>query len=155
MKLNIKDIDRIISNGPCDIPNIIFPLDENKRHFSKSYQIRKLDNGEQLMRCWLVYSQSTDRAFCFCCRIFNRNPISALSISGYNDWKHMSDIVKQHEWSTNHFTTYSGWIEIESRLKLGKCIDKEHQRIMDKKFYIGKVYLNISCPLPYSLQSTT
>ena len=95
MKLHAKDIVRIISNGPCDIPNRIFPLDEHKRHFSKSYQIRNIDNGEQLTRRWLVYSQSADRAFSFCCRIFDRNPISALSISGYNNWKHMSDILKQ------------------------------------------------------------
>ena len=35
MELHAKDIYRIISNDPCDIPKIIFPLDENHTRFLK------------------------------------------------------------------------------------------------------------------------
>ncbi|XP_022160852.1 zinc finger MYM-type protein 1-like [Myzus persicae] len=123
-------IDIVIKMGPREINDDIFPKDENNRHFSKIYKIRKLDNNEKVKRRWLVYSKSIDRVFCFCCKLFNSSH-STLSTIGNNDWKHMTTTLNSHEKSPEHFTAYKKWHECELRLKLGRCIDNDLQRVMN------------------------
>lgn len=62
---------------------------------------RQLPNGQVVSREWLIYSQSRAKAFCFACRLFS-NVESAFSQAGFNDWKHSSDAISQHECSTEH-----------------------------------------------------
>ena len=65
---NLRDI--LVEKGPSKIDDIEFPKDENNRHFSKEYYIRRLPNEEKQDRRWLVYSTDMDRVFCFCCKLF-------------------------------------------------------------------------------------
>lgn len=58
-------IDIVIKMGPREINDEIFPKDENNRHFSKIYQIRKLDNNEKVKRRWLVYLKALIGCFVF------------------------------------------------------------------------------------------
>ena len=129
-----KFIDVLVCKGPShsNIGGCSFPLDEKKRHFSAHYLERVLDNGEKLKRRWLVYSQSADKVFCFCCKIFQATAVnvSSLAMAGSKDWKHLNDILKQLERSATHFSAYGKWMEAETRRKLNKGIDEEHQRIM-------------------------
>jgi len=67
--LSTKYREILISNGPVQIENINFPLNEDKRHFSLNFTVRTLDNGQQITRQWLIYSYSKDKAFCFCCKM--------------------------------------------------------------------------------------
>ncbi|CAM5083082.1 unnamed protein product [Natator depressus] len=108
-----------------------FPVNEQKRHFSKSHHERVLENGEKLNRHWLVYSKLTDKVICFCCKIFEKNAKSLLVLSRYNYWHNLADALKQHEKSPGHFTAYFKWMALESRLKLNKCIDAESQCIIN------------------------
>ena len=45
----------LVEKSPIEITNIDFPKDEFSRHFSLSFYIQKLSNGEQYERRWLIY----------------------------------------------------------------------------------------------------
>jgi hypothetical protein len=68
--IDAKLRDLLVENCPI-CTNIYFLKDENSMHFSSTYYIRKLSNGEQHNRKLLVYSTELDRVFCFCCKLFN------------------------------------------------------------------------------------
>jgi hypothetical protein len=54
--------------------------------FFNTYYIRKLSNGEQHSRKWLVYSNDVDRVFGFCCKLFNsKSNRMLLANEGTND----------------------------------------------------------------------
>lgn len=110
-----------------------FPKDRIGRHFASSYYTKKLTNNETIPRRWLVYSISKDRTFCFCCRLFDNQSISNLVSEGCNDWKHLSETLKMHENSTLHKKFYCQWIEAEMRLKRGKTIDCEEQKLISRE----------------------
>jgi hypothetical protein len=64
---------------------------------------RLLPNGEKVERFWLVYFESTGKAFCGPCFFFSsRNDESYLSAQGFNNWKNAQSRFKQHECSTKH-----------------------------------------------------
>ena len=132
---NSKTIDHIITMGPTQIhiDRDNFPKDGNGRHFASSHYSRKLANNEIIPRRWLVYSISKDRIFCFCCRLFDSQSASNLVSEGYNNWKHLSDILKMHENSVSHKKFYHQWFEAETRLKKGKTINCEEQKLISKE----------------------
>jgi hypothetical protein len=99
--IDAKLRDLLVENGPIRYNNINFPKDENSRHFSSTSYIRKLSNGEQHNKKWLVYSKDLDRVFCFCCKLFNSKP-NRMQLA--NDWKSLSVKLKSHE-TTNEYIT--------------------------------------------------
>lgn len=134
--VNSSIIDEIVIRGPVNnkIQNDKYPRNSNGRHFSNVHFQRVMPNGEIYDRRWLVYSQSTDKVFCFCCSLFYLNHHSNLSKEGFNDWKHLSDRLKSHEISPDHLHAIEKWIETLKRLKLLSGIDKHLQRqIHDEK----------------------
>jgi hypothetical protein len=84
--IDAKLRDLLVKNGLIKYNNIDFPKDENSRHFSSISYMRKLSNGEQHNRKWLVYSKDLDRVFCFCSKLFNSKPNRMqLANEGTND----------------------------------------------------------------------
>ena len=59
-----------------------------------------MSNGEIVPRSWLIYLQETNKAFCFCCKLFSnsKSPFSTDS----NTWKGMAKKLKEHENGTAH-----------------------------------------------------
>ncbi|XP_022852021.1 uncharacterized protein LOC111373688 [Olea europaea var. sylvestris] len=95
-------IDLLVKRGPLGQDGFIFPKDSENSHFSSTYYIRHLTNGEKSDRKWLVYSISLDKVFCFCCKLFKQegNNIQ-LANEGINDWKNLSFRLKSHETKLN------------------------------------------------------
>ncbi|KAI3524212.1 hypothetical protein L1887_02864 [Cichorium endivia] len=134
-KLDSKMKDLLIEKGPNrEIEtNTIFPKDAFGRHFSNEFFIRKLRDGDVCDRKWLVYSKELDKVFCFCCKLFkNVRTKSKLAFEGLNDWKHLSETLKQHENSPDHMIYLRTWTEIRIRLNKNETIDKELQEMIKK-----------------------
>ncbi|XP_026482013.1 zinc finger MYM-type protein 5-like [Ctenocephalides felis] len=130
---NGKIIDHIITSGPVQNQIDNYPKNDTGRHFSNSHFTKILANNETIQRRWLIYSVSKDRVYCFCCRLFDSSSSSNLVSEWYNNWKHLSEILKNHENSTFHKKFYRSWIEAELRLKIGKTIDCQKQHLIKKE----------------------
>ena len=61
--INNKLRDFLIEKGPIRDNNLIFPKDEFSRHFSTTYYIKKLPNGEKNNRKGLVYSKDFNKVY--------------------------------------------------------------------------------------------
>lgn len=62
--------DLIISYGPRQVFSKQYPKNNKDRHFSSIHYSRTLPNNELIPRRWLIYSESSDRVYCFCCLCF-------------------------------------------------------------------------------------
>ncbi|XP_025191145.1 zinc finger MYM-type protein 5-like [Melanaphis sacchari] len=125
--------DLIISYGPRQVFLKQYPKDDKDRHFSSIHYSRTLPNNELIPRRWLIYSESSDRVYCFCCLCFHQGSRSSLANTGFNDWIHLSSTLKSHETCSNHILSYTKWIETELRLKSGKSIDHLEQLLIQKE----------------------
>lgn len=73
-------INEIVIRGP--INNKIqdeYRHNSNGSHFSKVHFQKVMLNGEIYKRRWLVDSQSTDKIYCLCCKLFCQIHNSNLS----------------------------------------------------------------------------
>ncbi|XP_058763753.1 uncharacterized protein LOC131637183 [Vicia villosa] len=120
--------DLLVEKGPIKVTDINFPKDESTRHFSSSFYIQKLPNGEKRERRWLIYSQDLNKVFCFCCKLLNTlSSTSKLACDGICDWKNMGNTLRSHEMSKEHIVNMDPWIDLEMRLLKNKTIDKHVQ----------------------------
>lgn len=63
--MDSKTVDLLVEKGLVKVFNFDFPVNQEKRHFSDDFYVRKLPNGEKARRDWLVYSKKTDSVFGF------------------------------------------------------------------------------------------
>lgn len=57
-------LEHIVLTGPIQVQAINFPV-TNGRSFSESYYTKKMSNGENVKRDWLIYSKGLDSVHCF------------------------------------------------------------------------------------------
>ena len=62
----------IVKMGPVQVKDKDFTQNEMGHRFPKAYYYIVIKNGKRVTRSWLVYSESADRVFCFCCRLFGK-----------------------------------------------------------------------------------
>ena len=145
-KIDQKFIDFIVERGPLKRDEVNFPMDNAGRHFSSFHYIRHLSNGEKQDRRWLVYSNASDKVFCFCCKLFKQDENKTLlATSGINDWHNLAHRLKSHEASNDHIFGMSKWIELERRLRMNETIDKsvEDQIRKEKVHWKGVIEMVI------------
>jgi len=146
--IDTKLRDLLVEKGPIRDNDLKFPLVKDRRHFSTTFYFKKLSNVEKFDRRWLVYAKDLDKAFCFCCKLFNStthgNSTNQLTNEGTNDWRNISNKIKNHETSKEHVTNMNAWIDLEMRLLKNKTIDKNFQEQVNKeKDHWKKVLLRI------------
>jgi hypothetical protein len=67
-----------------------------------------------------------------------------LAHDGFNDWKHITDRLKEHGVSVEHTTSMIFWNELRNRLSKHETIDKEFQHeITKEKERLRQVLLRI------------
>jgi hypothetical protein len=90
---NQKDLVRrkYLDNGPCQPRTHDFPFrmtaDKNRRFNPAWFD----EYGS-----WIEYSESKDKAYCFCCFLFrgrdNKGPgYNAFVVNGWDSWKNVTD----------------------------------------------------------------
>ncbi|CAH8263837.1 unnamed protein product [Arabidopsis lyrata] len=126
--VDMKLRDLLVENGPTIrlSTDYKFPKDSIGRHFSQAFYTREMVNGEKQDRRWLVYSETLDKVFCFCCKLFRheKNSGGNLATTGYNNWKQLSTRLKEHENFHDHIACMTQWKELEVRLQKNQTIDK-------------------------------
>ena len=80
--IDSKLIDLLIDKGPIRL-ELDFSKNNNSIYFSIIHYTRKLPNGENYDRKWLVYSKELDKVFYFCCKLFSLK-IKYNSINFFN-----------------------------------------------------------------------
>ncbi len=119
----------LVQKGPRQVCDQDFPKDSHNRRFSQIHYRRKLANGEEICRSWLMYSRSRNVVICFCCKLFCKKiGISSVQENGCKDWKNISAILSSHERSPWHLESYRAWRELEMRLSEGKTINEINQQ---------------------------
>ena len=89
---------------------------------------RRLANGDEVGRSWLLYSPVNKAAYGFCCLLFptssSNSQSSFESAGGFTNWRH-TERLKDHENSPCHRKTFTIWKEAERRIIYRKGIDSE------------------------------
>ncbi|CAH2300340.1 Hypothetical predicted protein, partial [Pelobates cultripes] len=120
-----------------------FPRDSNGRSFSKDWFYIHLDNGETMLRTWLVFSPVNNAAYCFPCMLFQKakGKSSFGKSSGFNAWRKLSPRLLEHERSSYHLSAFTIWKELEMRLHKQETIDAAAQLAQQRSFEKWKAIL--------------
>ncbi|XP_071739856.1 uncharacterized protein [Rutidosis leptorrhynchoides] len=150
---NMKDL--LVSKWPVRETILDYPRDKSNRHFSNVYYVRTLRNNDTIDRKWLVYSKELDKVFCS--KLFKK-PIckSELGNVGINDWRHLSEKLKNRESSSEHMQNLENWAELRLRLNMNQAIDKELQELIKKdtdhwKEVLVRIIATVKCLAIYNL----
>ena len=120
----------LVRRGPVQVKDQEFPQNDKGRRFTKANYYIAMKNGESVNRSWLVYSESADRVFCFCCRLFGKQK-QQLSEGGFNDWKNLAFHLINHERSEEHRKNADSWQQLSHRLETKNTIDSQNQDIIE------------------------
>ncbi|XP_024009113.1 zinc finger MYM-type protein 1 [Eutrema salsugineum] len=66
-------------------------------------------------------------------RDFLDNTAYQLATNGYNDWRNISQTLKEHERSHKHVICMTQWMDLEVRLRTSQTIDKHIQEEINKE----------------------
>jgi hypothetical protein len=76
-------------------------INNQKRQLTINHFFRNKCNEDRVKREWLVLSPSSGALFCWICKLFSKST-TALSSTGFTDWKHVSERLQDHENSHSH-----------------------------------------------------
>ena len=84
-------------------------------------------NDEIVPRSWLIYSQETDEAFCFCCKLYSN--FKSPFCTGSNTWKGIAKKLKEHENGTTHKKCFGDWMLLREGIRSHSTVDKQEMEI--------------------------
>ncbi|KAL4705509.1 hypothetical protein ACJJTC_011451 [Scirpophaga incertulas] len=145
----------LVEKGPDQgkVSQNISSTEDAGRKFNIHWFTKKMSNGEMVPRSWLIYSKKRDAIFCFPCILFGSSstkqimPALADAQKGFNDWRHLSPRIPEHENSTFHRENCIKWKMLEQKIKRKTTIDASLQKAIDQETnkwrHILKVCTNI------------
>ncbi|XP_068115939.1 zinc finger MYM-type protein 1-like [Hyperolius riggenbachi] len=134
MDLSSKLRDYLVLHGPKQVKLARFPKDKKHRSLHRKYYKRHLPNLETAERQWLMYSESRDAVFCFCCKLFPpKVPVSLLCSTGFSDWSNLIRNLESHERAEYHTMAFHKWKDLEIRLRLGLTIADTNRELIDSE----------------------
>ena len=107
-------------------------------------------------RPWLEYSQTSDAAFCYCCRAFCHavSGSNQLTKLGFTKWKNAMEEkkgIKVHETSSFHLESALKWSSYKNTKQTGtiaaRVLSISRQDILENRNYIKTV----AQVMPYAL----
>ncbi|CAB4018775.1 zinc finger MYM-type 1-like, partial [Paramuricea clavata] len=131
----------LVKMGP-QLPPRILPKDSKSRSFPMSIFSKVMPSGETVARDWLVWSETTQNLFCFCCCLFARKSASATQSEfshpqlGCNDnWRKLYEKTQSHEKSFSHVSNYMKWRDLVLSLEMCKGVDslQQHKLVKEKE----------------------
>ena len=118
----------IVKGGPQQLViNFSYNDATPKRRFSSVHHKRVLANGESVPRPWLFYSETSDKVFCFCCKLFG-NTLSPFC-NDINTWEGFSKKLEDHENLTIYQKCCSQRMLLDEGMKNLSTIDKHEMKI--------------------------
>ena len=105
-----------------------FPRDETGCAIPQTLLHIQLNNGEKIVRDWLVWSIEKQSLFCFCYRLFYNGPEQSrpplAQIQGINgNWRKLYEEIPQHQNSASHRSCYLMWLKLEKTIANSATID--------------------------------
>lgn len=93
-------------------------------------QYNRINNIQEKMgRDWMLYSETTNSLFCYCCCLFstigtkkNVSPWLNFGAIGFNDFPHQSRAISEHEKSQLHFLSIITWRQYQKSVKAGSSV---------------------------------
>lgn len=137
-KLRPNNIQELVERGPTYYQNKkdLYPRDSSGRKFSNNYFFRILPNKEKIERFWLLYSETKNSLYCFCCKVFNDSDLKSVRLSdesGYNDWQHLCEHLNIHEKSKLHIENVLKLLDLSNRFNKNQIIDSETQNVINRE----------------------
>ncbi|XP_050548310.1 zinc finger MYM-type protein 1-like, partial [Daktulosphaira vitifoliae] len=104
------------------------------RSLTSSWFYASLPDGTKFLRKWMVFSLSTNKLYCFCCRIFaTDDDLEKKFVSGFDRWWKLNPKVTQHESSNEHLSNFEKWKTLTVRLHSGKTIDHSTEKVINSE----------------------
>ena len=111
-------------------------LPKSNRAMSSNWFKKKLANGEEVTRSWLMYSPSKKAAYSICCLLYCRSDHQSLlqQEAGFSQWKAPERMIV-HKNAKHHSECLETWKELERNLsnKTGMIDAEFHVQIEKEK----------------------
>ena len=115
-----------------------------KRGLTVNWFVKSLQNGEEVVRTWFIYSPFKKAAYCFCCLLFSDCPDNLKSAfesrKGFTKWQ-QNDELHVHESSLFHREAFMKWKELEQIMKQRDQIDEVLAKQIENEREIFKAEL--------------
>ena len=121
----------LVKRGTVELQtkDALFPRDSDGRSFSKDWFYINLDNGETMLRTWLVFFLVNCAAYCFPHMLFQKakGKSSFGKPSGFNAWRKLNPRLLEYKHSSYHLSAFTMWKEFEMWLQKQETIDAASQ----------------------------
>ena len=95
-----------------------------QQQLTKDWFYKVVQDGERILRKWMVYSPIFGKPYFFCCRLFRTHVASNSSvfITGFNQWWKLNPKVTNHESSEEHLKCLQLWKTLAVAMQCNRTI---------------------------------